>query len=352
MSNGVGAVITVLVLSIALILGIVIVDQVGTTAQSDAVSSDVEYDAALLQDTNTFVPFNDGTGLNETVWKTTGFAIELTGANDSFVESNDQITFAEDDTWSVSTWASVSPGAESNTMTAISADGRVLIQYANGTWSGWYYDEGERTSYRVNVSSQNQPGNLTLVTATANKTHFTIYQNTTQGDVVALSNSSFNDATLNSSNWNGRLEETRSFDDYTNASEQATLYNNPIEARNDRNRTLRVMYDQPHRDQIAIFAGTSVRYSNATFASGFAEQVMQPASNVIGADYEWQQTGPEIRPKSGGELDGFPVAYASYDFETSISAQMEGVSDAFELAAIVPILLIGLLLVGIVSRFS
>lgn len=352
MANQVGAVILALVLALSLAIGLVVVDQVGQATQRNADLTDEEYDAARLDEgADVWYTLNDGYGYNETVWKTTGFAINLTGAEDSFVESKDSVTIADDDDWSVSTWAKVDSNETNSNMTAVSADGRVLIQYLDGNWSAWYYDEGDRNSWRVNVSAANQPDNLELITATSNGTHFEIYRNTTQGEVVNVTSSNFEESTLNTTNWNGLLEETRTFDDYTNDSEQATLHSNPIAARADRNRTTRLMYDQPGRPQVLLFTSTTVTYSNATFASGFPAQVMD-SSGLLSGDYEWDETGPRIRPLSGGELDGFPVAYASYTFESDIAAQLEGIADAFQLGAIIPIVIVAGLVLAVISKFG
>lgn len=352
MANEIGAIVGALAVAIGLILGILIVGAVVNVADEPADWVYQEYDAAELEGTNTFVAFDDGQGRNETVWKTTGFAVNLTGADDSYVEARDNVELASDDTWTVSTWAYVDQGAESDNMTAVSADGRVLIQYLDGNWSAWYYDEGARTSWRANVSASDQPTNYTLVTATSNGTHFWIYANTTKGDVVDVTGSSIEDATLNTTNWDGRLEETRTFDDRTNDTQQATLHANPVAARNDRNRTARIMYDQPGRAQIVIFQDTVADVSNGTFSAGFAAQEMD-SDSVIGGDYEWSRDGPSIRPVSGGELDGFPVAYASYELKSNVMTDVvKGIGDAFNFASVIPILIVAALILGLVSKFG
>lgn len=255
------------------------------------------------------------TTLNEipgsvTVEATTGRAIALTGASDSFVESDAPVTLASDGTWTVCTWAEVDSGAASETMTALSANGRAIIEY-NGTagnWSGWYYDDGSRNSYRVDVSAPNQPGNLTNTCLRHNGTHLSIYRNNTQGEIVNATQSNIASASVNASNWDGRLEEARIFDDALSSSERQQLVDSPVRPLPGTNRTARLMFDEGEGTTTAMyFAATDATLSNATWVAGFADPGMSR-----GTDYELGEHPFSIRIIAGGFLDGAPVEHVSW----------------------------------------
>jgi hypothetical protein len=104
------------------------------------------------------------------------------------------------------------------------------------------------------------------------------------------------------------------------------------------------MFDQPDKStQLLLYTDTKLIQSNVTYSAGFSEQIMDgvsfTASLTGSTDYEWYEKGPEIRPVDGGELDGAPVAYASYDFKSTGLGVFLGFLDTIELAAIVPLLL-------------
>jgi len=348
MANAVNGIVTALGVAIALIIGILVVGQVGLVSQP-GIAEEVEYDAVGLEETDTFVAFNDGLGTEETVWKTTGFALELKGASDSYATSDGAVSLGDDANFTLSTWASVD---ELNAnMTALSYDGRVMVQYLDGNWSGWYYDESDRNSYRVNISAST-PTERTLVSVTANGTDLTIYENTTQGETANITSDLISDSTLNTTNWNGTLEETKGYATYSNSSQVLSLYDTPIEPQTRTDKQFRVMWDQPNRNQFVLYDDASIDVSNGKWVAGFPEQEMQRKGFLGGGDYEWQKDGPRIKPLSGGDLDGFPVAYASYEFDTALDTQIEGISYAFELAAIIPILIVAGILIGVVSKFG
>lgn len=266
-------------------------------------------EAVSFEDTSHAAEIHEIFSVNDS----TGYAIQLSGAGDSYVRSDQNVSIASDDTWTVSTWARVSDGAANDTMTAISANGRVLIEYngTTGNWSAWYYDDGSRDSYQVEVSAPNQPENLTLVTATSNGTHFTIYANTTQGETADITSSSLEDSEINATNWAGTLEETKTYDDYTNLSEQQDLYDNPIAPKTDRNRTARLMYDEGSGSSTAIyFAGTTATISNGTWVNGLAGHEL-----TEGSDYEIDQSSGTITALEGGRIDGAPVVWIDYRYE-------------------------------------
>jgi len=349
MANAVGGIVTAITVSIALLIGILVVGQLGFFAQP-GIADQVEYDAVGLEGTNTFVAFNDGLGTEEKVWKTTGFALQLQGAQNSYAESTSVLSLGGNSNFTLSTWASVNESATSANMTAVSYDGRVMIQYLDGTWSGWYYDESTRNSHRVNITATS-PTARSLVTVTANETHLSIYENTTQGETTSITTSSLADGTLNTTNWDGVLEETKAYSQGSNATQVTSLYNNPIEPQQRTDKQFRVMWDQPDRVQYVVYADAGIDVTNGKWVAGFAEQQMQ-SKNILGGDYEWQTDGPRIKPLSGGELDGFPVAYASYKYDTALDAQIDGIANSLGLAAIIPILIVAAILIGVTSKFG
>ena len=261
----------------------------------------------------------------------TGYGLYLTGASDSYYQSKESVNLAADDTWSVSTWARVNASATSDTMTAVSANGRVLIQYNGSTseWVGWYYDDGTGNSYRLSGSAPNQPGNLSLVTVTSNATHVVLYRNTTQLDVRDISTSSVEDAELNASNWHGTLDETRVFDDYTNASEQSDLHSNPVAPRPDRTRTARLTFDEGSGSTTAIyFTGTVATLSNHTWVDGLEGHEL-----TDGVDYTLNQDSGTITALDGGRIDGAPVVWVTYRYEglNDVGVVARNMNGAFEL---------------------
>jgi len=311
-----GAVMLV-VLTITLLFGMLFV---GQTASDLGETGDISNKTASPDPvTGQAVTFEDSDGASEIlqvyqVNDSTGYAIELTGADDSFYESNSNIDLASDGNWSVSTWARVDDDAGDENMTAVSANGRVIIQYngSDGNWSVWYYDDGTGNSYVLETDAPDQPGNLTLVTATANNTHIKVYRNDTLAATENLSTSSVEDADLNATNWDGTLDETRVFDDGTNDSEQSDLYNNPVAPRPERNRTARLMFDEGSGDRTAIyFTPTYADLSNHTWVTtGLDGHIL-----TDGTDYTLNQDSGTITALDGGRIDGAPVVWIDYQYQ-------------------------------------
>lgn len=274
---------------------------------------------APLIETDSFVSIKDrtGEGRGETVYNSRGRAIQFTGANDSYLESDSTVTIASDDNWTVATWARVNDTAGSETMTAFSANGQVLIQYngSDGNWSVWYYDEGGRNSYRVNVSAPNQPGNLSWIAAWNNGTHLAIYRNGTRGDVIDVTGDNIVDVNVNATSWHGTLEESRTFDEALNDSQRQAVRNAPNYPLANATRTGRLMYDREVTSGIRIYhTDATATASNVTYVSGFPNETM-----AAGVDYEWQEYGPKIKALSGGRLDAAPVAFVDFGFSEKFS---------------------------------
>lgn len=332
--------IALVALTIILLIGILLVG--GTATDLGATDDPFNTTASPNSEVGTAISFASTEGEREVlavydVNDSTGYAVEFTGASDSYLESDQQVDIG-DDSWTVSTWARVDDGAKNNLMTAVSADGRVLIQYLNGTWSAWYYDEADRNSWRANVSAPDQPGNLSLVTATSNGTHLWIYANTTRGDTVNITGSSIEDATLNSTNWDGSLDETRTFDDETNDSEQSTHYNNPVAPRDERNRTARITYDEGSGQSTAIyFTGVSASLSNFSWVS-----TGLPGNRLSeGTDYQLSEADGTITAIDGGLIDGAPVVWIDYRYQpiSNVGQVSEALQGAFDLFSNVPLII-------------
>lgn len=341
MANVVRVLVVVLVIAVVLQLGSAVM---GSFHESQGGIRFSQSQAVTLDATGTFTSVNDGEGYDETVVDSRGNAVNLTGADDSFVESEQAIDVASDKNWTLATWARVDNGAAIRDMTAISVNGRVIIDYngTEGNWTAWYYDESKTNSYRVNISAPNQPQNWTHIAVVANGTHLAIYRNNTRGDVKNITTSSITSAPVDNSNWDGRLDETRTFDDALNSSQRQSLVDSPVGPQANANRTMRVMYDQPDADrQLIFFADGRLKTSNASFSSG-----MDGSDLVAGVDYEWEVQGPKIKPLAGGKLDGAPVAYVDYDFESALIGLVQGWANAVSIAALLPVLLVFAYIVG------
>lgn len=347
MADPIRLVVMSLVVAIALMVGTSVVGDI--TAGQDGIREQ-QSTAVLLGDTGEFVSIADGQGYDETVRDSRGYAVNMTGAGDSYVKSSSPIDIASDDTWTVSLWAHVDDGSETETMTALSVNGRVVINYngSDGNWTAWYYDESSTSSWQVNVSAPGQPANLTNVQVWSNGTHLTIYQNGTQGEMKTITGDNIESAPITTSNWDGRLDEVRTFDDPLNSTERSEIYNSPVAPQNNTNRTSRIMFDQPEKStQLIFFSDSELEQSNVTFSEGLPGHVMDGA-NVINditgtTDYQWETNGPQIKPIDGGELDGAPVAYVDYSYEGALSGVVQSWSSAVTLAAMIP--LIGVVLV-------
>lgn len=350
MPNPLQAVVTAAAIVIALLLGILIVDTIAS--QEDGIRM-VEGDTVLLGETGEWVAVSNAAGYDETVVDSRGYAVNLTGASDSYVQTKHGIELAGDATWTISAGGRVDSEAASDHMTLVSADGRVVIEYdgANSQWSAWYYDEGSRDSYRVNVSAPNQPSSWAVVTAWSNGTHVAIYRDGTRGEVVNTTTSNIASASVESQNWNGRMDELRVFDDALSDATIGELSSDAVAPQPGTNRTARAMFDEPGRaEQRLFFAPTSLVTSNATYSGGFPGSEMDGAStlnDITGAtDYQWSTQGPQIKPVGGGELEGAPVAYVTYQREEALASIVSAWASFAELAALLPLLLIILVIMG------
>jgi len=266
------------------------------------------------------------------VYKTTGYAVNLTGANDSEVTASNTYSFGNDTSWTVSAWLQPNSTASSTTMTGVSVSEGELVVYYNGSesrWYAWYYRQDTRNSYEVSVAaSGDETGNLTNIQAVANGTDLTIYRFTEggsaqQGTVADITVANTEAAPTEADNWHGTIEEVRAFADPLDATNRSELRTAPVEQQPDLDRRMRVMFDKPHdQDAIVLFQNSDATISNGSVAKvGFSEQVMDPKTATNDAsgdtDYEFKRDGPSVRvasaPLGTSELQGAPVVFVTYD---------------------------------------
>lgn len=325
-------------------VGVFAVSSAMDASPSDTENGERVQTAVETQNAGTWYSIASDTGTDPLVVTSRGYAVNLTGANDSYVRSKQGIDFSQDDTWSVSLWARLDNDATAEEQTALSLNGRLVINYnqTSSEWVVWYYDDGSRDSYELSVTGPNQPANFTNIQVTSNETHLQVYRNNTLGDTANLTTSSIVDAPVTSENWNGRLEEVRTVDDVLSVSERQELVDNPVEPQPGTNRTARIMFDEPYESsQLVLFSGTELEQSNVTFSQGFEGRQLTEGQYAVTADYTWNENGPRIRLLEGGSADDIPVAYVDYTksgIDTNVL--VEGFTAALALAALAPILLI------------
>lgn len=309
------AAVALVILAIILLLGVALIGGIvdGVGGQTDPISKTASPDPIVGES----VEFADTRGQAEItevygVRDSRGYAVSLTGASDSYVQTNADVTLASDATWTIGTWARADPGAVNETITALSADGELLLQY-NGTsdqWVAWYYDTAARDSYRVTVAATD-PTAYTWVGARHNGTHLTIYRNGTEGGTVATDGGSdFAPIEVNSTNWDGELDETRAVDDALTQSQIDSHVADPIAPLPGTNRTARVMYDAGAGTSTPIyFTGTSMTLSNASWTTGLPGH-----SLTDGVDYELDAGDGTITALADGRIDGAPVVFVEFEY--------------------------------------
>lgn len=343
------------VIVIALLSGLIIVDEFVSARDAGGGDTRVQRAEALLQSSGTFVDIADGqTGHNETVYQTTGYAINLSGASDSEFGATGVHDFGSDTSWHASVWAAPDAGTDRQAMKVASvSDGELIIYYngSAGEWAAWYYRADTRDAYEVAVGASSPQGTLTNIQVRANGTHLAIYRNATVGEQADITSDSSADSPTEAGNWDGRIDELRVFDDPADSANRSALYNGPTEQRPGLNRSVRLMFDQPARPEtLILIAGGSAAPTNTTFSAGHPADVMQVknlANDLSGdSDYRFRRSGPEVAPVAGGELDGAPVAYVDYD-RPGTDVSLVGLFGPFsQLAAIIPLVLVAALIIA------
>lgn len=359
MSNGgpdPQVVFSILAIGIALLIGFTVLDGVGTQAV-DEESGSLVNDKVLL-DGNTYVQVRDkaAKGINPTANDSMGYAVALTGAPDSYVETESSIDVPTDQNFTVSTWARVNPtgNAENMTMTALSVQGEAVLSYngSTGNWTGYYYSDKTRDSYRVDVDAPNQPGNLTRVELWANGTHVAIYRNKTRGQIVALNDNTV-DASIGASNWNGTVEETSVDGVPVTDAQRSELVDDPVSPRPGSDHRARLMYDAGSGGTVAVYwASGDATISNGSWVLGFTGEVLKRADILGNGDYRWKPQGPKIKPLSGGEIDGAPVVWVEYTRKEAAYQAVEGIANGLELASLLLIVLAAGLVLTAVRAYN
>lgn len=310
-----------LIITVVVVAGVLFVGISAMSTMPDSGTNEQGIEAVKLEGTN-FVSVGVPNILEREVYNSLGYAIELTGANNSGFESTQPIEYSTDETWTLSTWAAADANATNQSMTAVSLDGRVVVSYneSAGEWSTWYYSDATRSAYEITAAETGNETQLTQVVVERNGSTLTMFVNGTQGGTADLSTTSSVPAP-NASNWDGRIDELRTFDDALNASQRSHLFSSPVAPLAASNRTSRVMFDEPSRSrQEVFFSPASVETSNVGYGDGHDGDKMNGSSvlNEISgdADYVWDWDSLSIRAVDGGRLETAPVAYVDYKLKT------------------------------------
>lgn len=339
-------IVTIIIIGAVITLGFPIFDGIASAGGADPVQRHT--DVPVTTDEYSQIDTNGDVEKVLQVNDSTGTAVLLTGANDSYIESDDTIKVPSDGTWTIGTWAQVDSNgtAENETMTLASVEGEVLLHYngSSSQWSAYYYNESSRNSYRVNVSAPNQPGNLTWVAAWSNGTHFTVYANTTRGEIVELAGENSAEAEWNASNWDGMVEELRILDKPLNATERSDHVSDPVAPLKGAGVSARLMFDEGDGTSTAVyFTGGSATVSNVTWGQGHPGNIL-----TQGDDYAVGWFSDAIKALEGGRLDGAPVAWVTYRIvpQRLLGGVLDSLGDTMVLAGVVTVVLIASRILG------
>lgn len=117
--------IVIIVFCVMLFVGVSIFSSMADITGRDSQSGDLAQTSQQLSGSGAWHSLNDKTGYNETVYNSRGYAVNLTGASDSYIESDSNIAIATDQNWTVATWARVDQPSVSENMTVLSINGRL-----------------------------------------------------------------------------------------------------------------------------------------------------------------------------------------------------------------------------------
>lgn len=252
----------------------------------------------------------DGTVENFTIAQSLGDSVEFTGANDSELQGS--ATVPHDQTWSASLWAEAD---QVRTQRAAQLGGWLMVDLVNNSgtaeWRVTYYDDADWETYQISTTASS-PTTWTHLTVTANESTLTLAENNTVVQSVPLADASGAPVPTNVSNWDGRLEETRVYNDVVSASQRQTLYSEPT-APVRANETARIYFDAwGDESTIDVYrTGTDLTISNATVVEGFEGQTLSSAG--VFSDGDYRRSGGDLIAVDGGRLDGAPVAFVAYD---------------------------------------
>jgi len=347
-NQAVGALVMALVIVITLIVGLSITGEIVETEKEVVDRGSEVQTHQKLDGGGTWHQLNSYAGFDETVVTSRGYAVNLTGAPDSYVEATDSLTILENDSWTFATWAYADTVVENQTVYTVDDSLVVWYDADSSDWRVWYYDEGARNSYALAANAPDQPQQYAHLTIQHNQTHLSLYRNATRADTVNITQES-TAPTPNTSNWDGRIEETRAFGQSISDATRSALVNNPVEPRVDTNRSLRVMYDEPPKTtQLALFQSGGLDTSNVTYSGGFAGTTLE--DTLLTDDYDWRDDGPEIRVNSPTES---PVVYIDYTLrKASPTSIVDGIAQAYVLAALLPIVIAALLVISVIGKFG
>lgn len=347
------AVVTAVIFFVVISAGIMALSAFADPQTSDGESRTGE--ATLLNGPEEYAAVADSYGTDPTVYNSLGKAVELSGANDSYVRASQSVEIASDSTWGISAWASVTNTSTTETVAVLTLDEWGVLTY-NGSadaWEAWVYDPATTESYRLNASAPS-PGALTNLQVTANDTHVALYRNNTLGEAKSRSDDAAAAAPSTVSNCPCVLDEVRGIDEYPNSSQRQQLVDEPVAPLNSANRTVRIMFDQAGQSsQLLFYADGRVEQSNVGFVDGHPGEVLEGQSvinDITGStDYIWDTTGPSLYVVDGGQLDDAPVAYVDYTYHSyggAVSDWTRSLERTFDMAMMIPTIL---LLVVIIS---
>lgn len=336
LKNLTAVILTVIIFFAILMVGVNITSNI-TSLQGPYESEDT----VLLQGTGNFADIQDDVlGESETVRDSTGFGLQLAGTPDSYADTTSAIDFATDENWTVA--AVGNADTASKNMTLISVNGRLTISYnsSDAVWRAWYFDEGSTNSYTVNVSAPSPTTTTTLI-AYSNGSHLTLERDDTESNTTAITGSSLESGPLNTTNWDGWIDEFRTADKTWDSTQRSNWHTYPVTPVLDAGHTSRVMFDEPDRNNQRVFyASSDMQTFNASFVPGVSGMIMDADRNtLVNPDYEWQTQGPRIKPLAGGRLDQAPVAYVDYESSSLIQFPFDGINNSIAFATLVPILL-------------
>lgn len=343
----INAVVLVLILSIALVVGIAAIDAV-----SDPVDVEQRSSTVLLDGTGETVHIESyGSGSDETVRNSLGNAIAVTGANDSYVATDGLIGLDLGENFTVSQGAWVSDASTNEEMVVLAlGSGDLLLRYdgPNNQWQVWLYRPPGDT-YVANVSVDD-PTNGSVVTAVRADDDLTIYRNGTAGETVDLSQPSDAGIGPDGENFNGTIDETRIFQAAVASADVDALASDPIHPVGEQE-LARLMYDDVSDSTVPVYyTGTSATASNTSVVDGFEGEVMEASGWLFTRDYDWETRGPKITPEEGGLLDPHPVVFVDYEYDRS-GGVVIGISNALDMSGVIPVAIIAGVIVLIVARF-
>lgn len=328
---------TIIVLLVVMMTGVYVTSTI-TGLQGPYESEDT----VLLQGTGNWVDIqNDVLGESETVRDSNGYGLQLAGTDDSYAETTSNIDFATDDNWTVAAVGNADTATKN--MTLISVNGRLTISHnaSDSVWRAWYFDDGTTNSYTVNVSAPSPTDTTTLI-AYSNGTHLTLERDDVESNTTQITASNIETASINTTNWDGWVDEFRTADREWNSTQRSNWHTYPVTPVLDADHTSRVMFDEPDRDRQRVFYSNSeMNTFNASFVAGVSGSIMDADRNtLVNPDYEWEFQGPRIKPLAGGRLDQAPVAYVDYEANSRIQFPLDGINSFFKFAALLPVVIL------------